>query len=354
MPRSPRRCVAVNARTPARGGRGIIAASALNRRLHLSRLLPLAALLLCFACSAATPDRRIAITIDDLPWQHLGVGTDASAVPQQHAELIAALQAADAPVVGFVNEGKLELDGKVMPERVAMLRDWLRIGAELGNHSFGHLDLHAVGVEEFTRDILRGERQLRPLLATRAQTPRWFRHPFLRAGRSDEDKAAVIAFLAQHEYRVAPVTVDNSEWIWAGAYRKVLALDASEMNVETLARLRRDYVPYMLDKLDYYERLSIELLGYALPQVLLIHANALNAATYGELVAAIRARGYRTIDLDEAMQDPAYARADGYHGAYGPSWIHRWAIAEQRPPDFFAGEPRTPDWVMRLAGVDAE
>lgn len=300
------------------------------------------------------PDRRIAITIDDLPWQHLGVGDDSAPLPSQHAELIAALDAADAPLVGFVNEGKLEVDGVVRPERLAMLRDWLRAGAELGNHGYGHLDLHAVGIEEFNRDILRGERELRPLLAAANRVPRWFRHPYLRAGRSDADKKAVVDFLASHGYRVAPVTVDNSEWIWAGAYRKVLARPDAARNRALLQRLRDGYVPYMMRKLDYYERLSIDLLGYALPQVLLIHANALNAASYGELVRAIRSSGYRTISLEEAMQDPAYSRPDGYHGDFGPSWIHRWAIAERRAPEFFAGEPRTPDWVLRLAGVDSE
>ena len=40
----------------------------------------------------------------------------------------------------------------------------------------------------------------------------------LRAGRSAEDKAALQAFLAGHGYRIAPVTVDNSDWIWSRAY----------------------------------------------------------------------------------------------------------------------------------------
>ena len=37
------------------------------------------------------------------------------------------------------------------------------------------------------------------------------------------------------------------------------------------------------------------------------------------------------------MRAPAYQRADAYFGPVGPSWLHRWAIGEQRPPGFFAG-----------------
>jgi peptidoglycan/xylan/chitin deacetylase (PgdA/CDA1 family) len=316
------------------------------------RLLRWCLSILCLACAAAAAaadDLRVAVTFDDLPWARL----DAVTPPQlaaQHDALIAALRLAEVRGVAFVNEGKLERSGRVDPERVAMLRDWLDAGWDLGNHTWGHLDLHAVGVDAFGQDVLRGERALRPLLAARDQAPRWFRHPYLRAGRTPQDKAAVTNFLAAHGYRVAPVTVDNSDWIWARAYADALQRDDGI----TQARLRHGFVPYLLAKFDYFERQSRDLLGYALPQVLLLHANELNAATFVALCDAIRARGYRFVTLDEALADPAYERRDGYTGAYGPSWLHRWAIAEARPHEFFAGEPETPRWVMDLAGVASE
>ena len=168
--------------------------------------------------------------------------------------------------------------------------------------------------------------------------------------------ATRLAFLDQHGYRIAPVTVDNGEWVWAFAYENVLdgTVGAAERDA-TLQRLREGYVPYMLNKVDYYERQSQALLGYALPQVWLLHANELNAVAYADLVAGVQRRGYRVVTLDEAMRDPAYARGeDGYNGRYGPSWLHRWAMAEKKPKDFYAGEPVVPGWVLALAGVDSE
>lgn len=314
--------------------------------------------------SAALPDRRISISFDDLPWASLNesaLPADdgqalAPAIAGHHQRLIAALRKAGVPVVGFVNEGKLVVGGRTHAGRVQLLRDWLDIGAELGNHGYGHADLHAVGLAAYQADILRGETVLRPLLAERGKRPRWFRPPYLRAGRTPEDKAALADFLAGHGYRLAPVTVDNSEWIWAAAYRKTLADAALSdgQRATRLAHLRRDYVPYMLAKLDYYEQQSIALLGYRLPQILLLHANELNAASYGELITAIRARGYRFLSLEESLRDPAYQRRDGYTGRYGPSWIHRWAIADGKTREFFAGEPQTAPWVLELAGVASE
>lgn len=312
--------------------------------------------LLCLAgiAHAAEPERRIALTIDDLPWQRLDERAE-PALAARHAQLIAALKQADVPVVGFVNEVKLEVDGRVQPARVQMLRDWRDAGFELGNHTFGHVDLHAIGLAAYEQDILRGEVTLRPLLAETGQAPRWFRHPYLRAGQSPEERAALGVFLQQHGYRIAPVTVDNSEWIWAFAYDRVRDTETDPVAREArLRQLRRGYVPYMLNKLDYYEQQGQQLLGRLPAQVWLIHANALSADCVEELVAATRRRGYRFISLEAALQDPAYQHADGYNGAGGISWIQRWAMAEGKPKAFYAGEPQVPAWVMTLAGLEAE
>lgn len=299
------------------------------------------------------PQRAIAITIDDLPW----VTADELApdvLAARHGRLMEQLDRAGVAVTGFVNEGKLESEGRVLPQRVRMLRDWLDRGHELGNHTHGHVDLHTVGLQAFQQDVLRGERQLRPLLSGSGRTPRWFRHPYLRAGQTPEERAALGRFLSSYGYRVAPVTVDNSDWLWAAAYRNVLDGLASEAARErTLARLRTDYVAYMLDKVDYFERQSQDLLGRMLPQIWLLHANELNMDAFAALVEGVQAKGYAVVLLEEAMRDPAYARgAEGYDGRRGPSWLHRWAMGEGRQP--LPGEPATPDWVVALAGFDSE
>ncbi|MEG2803049.1 polysaccharide deacetylase family protein [Stenotrophomonas sp.] len=311
--------------------------------------------LLCLAAAVqAAPDQRIALTIDDLPWQRLDERADPE-LAQRHAQLLAALTAAQVPVVGFVNAGKLVRDGQVQPARVQLLRDWRDAGFELGNHTWGHVDLHVVGLPAYQQDILRGEQTLRPLLAETGQPLRWFRHPYLRAGQTPQERAALAAFLDAHGYRIAPVTVDNSEWIWAFAYDHVRDTDTDPARREQrLRQLRRGYVPYMLNKLDYFQAQSQQLFGRLPAQVWLMHANALNADTLGELIAATRRRGYTFISLEQALQDPAYAHADGYNGAGGISWIHRWAMAEGKPRRFYAGEPKVPRWVLDEAGIADE
>ena len=229
-----------------------------------------------------------------------------------------------------------------------MLKDWLDAGFLLGNHTRWHSDLNTVGARRFKHDILDGERLLRPMLKKRGMQLQWFRYPLLRTGATIADKSDVEAFLAKHGYRNAPVTINSSEWVFALAYRRAIAANAPDA---TLQQLRDDYVAYMQAKLAYYEQRSTDLLGYEVPQVLLLHANELNAETCTALITAIRARGYRFVTLGEATDDAAYRRTDTYTGALGTSWIHRWAKTEGRPEAFYFGEPRTPKWIIDLAGV---
>lgn len=303
------------------------------------------------------PVRRIAISFDDLPWANLdpttplpAQGTVPPRIADGSARLLQALKDTGTPAIGFVNCARLLAQGQSRQDRVAMLDAWLDAGLELGNHTATHVDLHKVGLPAYEGDILDCDRTLRPLLTKRGQQPRWFRPPYLRTGRTLEDKAALHAFLAEHGYRLAPVTVTNSDWIWAAAYVK--ALDSGD--AATQQKLRTEYVQYLLRMVGYFEQRSIKLLGYALPQSMLLHANALNADTYPEFVSALRARGYEFVGIEQAMHDAAYQRADEFTGALGTSWIHRWAFASGKSWKFHGGQPTSPRWVIDLAGVPAD
>lgn len=149
---------------------------------------------------------------------------------------------------------------------------------------------------------------------------RWFRHPFLHTGRTEEVQARVAAFLDAHGYRIAPVTIDNGEWIYGGAYARAW----NRGDDEAMERLGRDYVRYMLEVVDFYEGQSEAILGRQLPQVLLVHAYALNADWLDELLDRLEARGYRWVPLEDALKDPAYDRSiAGYTGPEGITWLQR-------------------------------
>lgn len=164
----------------------------------------------------ASVARRVVVTVDDLP----SVSRNFRA-PQDRErltkKLVAAIVAANVPAVGFVNEGKIHRDGVVDSAGIALLRQWTHAGLELGNHSYSHADLHAVPVDSFLRDVERGDIVTRQVMVDRGRRPRYFRHPYLHTGRSPRDRARVDSLLAARGYRVAPVTIDNSDYIFAAA-----------------------------------------------------------------------------------------------------------------------------------------
>jgi peptidoglycan/xylan/chitin deacetylase (PgdA/CDA1 family) len=291
----------------------------------------------------------VAVTFDDLPATGGERGANAEILAINQA-IVGTLAKRGIPAVGFVNEVGLEAEGQIDPARVAALTLWLDAGLELGNHTYSHPSLHRVSREAYFEDVLKGERVTRPLVEARGGTWKWFRHPFLQTGRDLETKHAVEAFLAEHGYRVAPVTIDNGEWIFAKAYAAAIA----KSDRRAKKKLANEYVAYMERKTDYWERSARALFDRDLPQVLLVHANRLNADQFDRIAAMLLKRGYRFVTLDAAVSDAAYLSPDTFIGAGGISWIHRWTLTKSGAAGVLPDEPAVPAWVMRAAGVEGE
>ena len=304
----------------------------------------LAAVFAMFGATASAAERAVAVTFDDLPGTTVSlVSSDVPALRATTRKLLAAFKEAKVPVVGFVNEGKLFVEGEtpaVAEQRIDVLRSWVAEGHELGNHTYSHRDLNTQPLDWFEQDVVRGETVTRRLLAEEKQTPRYFRHPFLHVGLELEKRRAFEAFLAGRGYTVAPVTIDNDEYIYAAAYADALRRG----DAAVAKRLGDDYLRYMDSVFAFIEDVSRRLLGRELPQVLLLHANDLNADRFPALAAMMKARGYRFVRLDDALRDEAYRRPDTYVGQWGLSWLHHWEITDGRKR---SPSPDPPDWVLK-------
>lgn len=289
--------------------------------------------------------KTMAITIDDLPV--ISLFRDIASKQAITRKLLATLTRYQVPAVGFVNESKLYQQEALDQQSVALLQAWLEAGLELGNHTFSHKSYHTVSLKEYAEDLKKGELITESLSGRKI---RYFRHPFLHVGNTEEKKRQLEAFLSANDYQAAPVTVDNSDWIFARAYDHALLAGDSTM----AQKIGKAYISYMGEKVTYFEQQSEALLGYNLKQILLLHANTINADYLDELLEMISRQGYAFIRLEEALTDPAYTSEDHYTGNAGISWLHRWAITQGKKGDFFKGDPRTPSFVMEVAEITAE
>lgn len=310
-------------------------------------IFSLCVLLSVLSLNAQKTQRFIAVTIDDLP---VVVKNGNLKIRQEITRnLLAHITKAKVPAIGFVNERKLYADEKRSEAEINLLQKWLDAGLELGNHTFSHMSLHDNPLEKYEADILKGEIITKELLAAKNLKMRYFRHPYLWTGLDLETKSKLGTFLNEHDYTIAPVTIDNADWIFARAYDNVL-----EKNDKKLQRqIGAAYVPYLEAKMDYWERQSVKLFGREIKQILLLHANSINSDYFDDVANTLKKRGYKFVTLEEALKDEAYKLPDTFTKKSGISWLHRWALAKGRE-NVLPDEPKTPDFVMKAAGVESE
>ena len=275
--------------------------------------------------------RKVAITIDDLPRGGDGGPPDFEAIRDMTLRLLAPFRQQHIPLTAFVHAGVTRL---APDELRRILELWLDAGADLGNHTYSHASLNTTPVAEYEQNILRDDAILRPIIEVRGKKLEFFRFPFLQAGATAEAKLAIQTFLAEHGYRNAPVTFDNSDYMFARAFT----------NPELEARALREYVPYLESVIAFFEQRSVEVAGREFPQILLIHASELNSQMMPAILEMFRGRGYSFVSLDRALQDDVYRLPENYVGRGGFSWIHRWSMTKGMPGK---AEPDEPEWVRK-------
>lgn len=263
----------------------------MKRRARPAELLCLLALS-CGAPRAVAPEPArvpLAITIDDLPF--IGRTDDeAGAI----ARIVAAARAADAPITGFATCHRISSDG--------LLRAW--DGVPIENHSDAHRAIDDLGIDAWRADTERCQAEIERITG---RAPIFYRYPFLRTGRDRALRDASSAALRELSLRRAPVTIDTSDWLLSRAYERAPSDAIASAYVEHVRAAARRY----------------RARAPSSAHVLLLHANPLLADRFPDLLAMLRAEGFRFVTLEEALADPIYARADHYAGGVGMSWLYR-------------------------------
>ncbi len=289
--------------------------------------------------------KAVAITVDDLPGAVPGTGQavgdlkDLQRINQRIPEI---LKAHHAPAIGFVNEWKLQVSGE-RDARVALLQTWLDAGLTLGNHTYSHASFQTTPLAQYEDEVIRGEVVTRALMKAAGREEMYFRHPFLQTGPTAEAKTAFEQFLKAHGYQVAPVTVDNDDWM----FNDVLGTAIETKNKRLAEEAKSAYLDHMNAAFDYYETVSRSLFHRDIPQILLIHDSELNAKCLDTALTNLERRGYRFVLLNEALADPAYATPDLFVGPQGISWLSRWKLAFGQSP--WNSDPDPPAWVVKMS-----
>lgn len=304
-------------------------------------LISILALLILPALAQTSP-RTVAITVDDLPYAAPGhpiTAADAKFAAEIDGRLLKEFKRHHAPAIGFVNQKTAEQLG---PAGTEILKLWLRPNFDLGNHFYSHADVNTLTVPQVQEEITHGEGMLTALLATVSRRPQYLRFPFNHTGDTREKHDAIATFMAAHDYRLAPCTIENVDWEFNATY--VLALSLNDK--ATAAKVRADYLAFTAAEIDWYAALSKQVLGYEPPEIMLLHVNRLNADVVDDVLNLFEKRGFRFVTLTQALSDPVYTQPDTYISQYGPMWGYRWAKERQVKVDG-SKESEPPAWITQ-------
>jgi peptidoglycan/xylan/chitin deacetylase (PgdA/CDA1 family) len=277
---------------------------------------------------ALDPHPTVALTFDDLP-------AAGSLPPGLNRTKIATALTAELKAMhfegtyGFVNAVKLEND----PDAQQSLHIWIDAGMNIGSHTWSHMPLTGNTAEAFEHEIALNEPALAEYAGTRDW--HWFRYPFLWEGDTLDKRHAVRAYLKEHGYRVAQVSLDFEDYAWNDAYARCSA----KPDDAAMAWLKQSY----LDTAAQYIKMGREeehiAFRHEIPNVLLLHATAFTTLMLPDLVDQLRKEGFRFTTLQEAERDPAYANDPDAALKYGGTLPDQFMDSRHLPYPPFKPKP---------------
>lgn len=261
-------------------------------RNTICKLLLMSMLFIAFTAANAM---EVAVTVDDLP---ANGDLPGSTTRLQIAEkMIAVLKKHHLKgVYGLMNGYKIQAANS----DTIILQKWLDAGQLLGNHTYHHLDLAKVSASEFIQDIKLNNPLLQSYMGDKNY--HYFRYPYLSEGNTQEKRDAVRKYLADNQYKIAPVTVDFFEYEWSVPYARCIA----KHDDNAIAWLKQTYLQQAINALTIAHSLSMMLYQRDIKNVLLIHVNAMSADMLDTLLTAYEKQGVKFISLPQALTDNVY------------------------------------------------
>ena len=263
--------------------------------------------------AAPEPPREIAITIDDgpivRPLSYPGLFERAIVVDS----LIGAARRFGVPLTLFVIGDQLGT-----PAQDSLLRRWTAAGVEIANHTMTHADMGTLAPGDGVREIEDAQRVIAPF--ARGQRLRFFRYPLLSEGTTDAQRTAYDGALARLGLRAAPVSISNDDWSFDARYADLEAKQDWAARYE----VGQAYLQHLREAVALWDRTGRELTGgRPVRHVLLLHANRINRDHMGQILAMLRADGFRFVSLDHALADPVYSEPTTWRSANGVSRLEQ-------------------------------
>ncbi len=232
--------------------------------------------------------REIALTIDDLPFVGANNSTTRS-IKRSNDRIQAIIQTLidhKIPATGFI------IGEALVKQQLPLLEEFHANGFALGNHTYTHKNLNHLSADVYIEDIDKADKKLASIMTT----PKYFRYPYLAEGNG-EKKQVVHEYLSNHNYVIAPVTIDSKDYNFNAQLLSV----PWQRREAALKSIKARYLAYIWNQTLKAEARSARNPEHARKQILLVHANLLNSHLLGDVIDMYQKNSYVFIPLSEAI-----------------------------------------------------
>ncbi len=261
------------------------------------------------ALASAAKQPEVAVTLDDF----VVFDTPTLSAATRNRAILDALDAHKIKAAMFVTGKNVDTE-----KNLPLVRLWDERGHMIANHTYSHKFYPNADFQEYAQDILRNE----TLLKQFAHFRKFLRFPFLKEGKTTEQRDRMRAFMREHGYRNGHVTIDASDWYVDQRMRERLKANPKA----DLAPYRDYYLEHIWERSTFYDDLARKVLGRGVKHTLLLHHNVLNGLFLGDLLRMFKRKGWKLVDAEKAYTDPVFSSAPQIVPA-GESLI--WALAKE-------------------------
>jgi peptidoglycan/xylan/chitin deacetylase (PgdA/CDA1 family) len=210
---------------------------------------------------------------------------------------------------------------------IQRLRDYVKAGCTIGNHSYSHNHISDIGTANYINDVLKADTVLSQLQGYE----KIFRYPYLEEGNTQQTRDSIRNVLIEHGFEFGYVTVDTYDWYLNFVIAEAVR-NGKKINYEALKEV---YIELIWQSLQFYDNIAKSVLGRSPNHVILLHENDLAALYAKDLINYLKSQGCNFITPQEAYSDriarqgmstlfngqgkiSAIAKEMGYNGTFWP------------------------------------
>ncbi len=262
---------------------------------------------------STTSKPKVSFTFDD------GITTDIATYKFEdwNGMILNTLAEAEVSATFFVTgSNKLDSKGKYL------LESWSSKGHAIANHTFTHpyFNSDKLTVNDFELELL----QTDSVISTYETYTKLFRFPYLKEGNSEDKISGFRKILQKHQYKNGYVTIDASDWYVNSEL--INCIQKEGLKSPKIEKYKAFYLAHIIERANYYEKLSFELTGRHINHTLLLHHNLTSALFLKDLIQQFKEQDWEVINTQEAFKDEIFSQIPNINPA-GESLI--WAIAKE-------------------------